>query len=201
MALDVQQLCDVLFWRLGTWCQARWEEAKFSLSHFIADPSIFCPPKVAEIKRKGGKWCAPNLSCVKFNVDASICSESSIAGIGGLLRDHMGSVLLKFIKSLGVIDIGLAELLAVREALVIFRASQWFGHKVLIVETDCANVVKWLGKPDSAPASLRNVVSSTSKLGTEFKWHVRHVVRDLNKDADELAKVAAKRNDDTVVLG
>ncbi|XVF47833.1 hypothetical protein PTKIN_Ptkin03bG0142600 [Pterospermum kingtungense] len=71
----------------------------------------------------------------------------SPAGFGGVLRDHMGCVLVRFSKSVGVAKANLTELLAVRESFVIFTAMTWANDHFLVVESDSKSVVCWVSNP------------------------------------------------------
>ncbi|EOY17305.1 Uncharacterized protein TCM_036461 [Theobroma cacao] len=86
---------------------------------------------------KCGKWHAPNRKfksivhrskpsegCLKFNIDRSSRRCLGDSGIGGILRNYSGDVLALFSKSVGIIDSNKAELLAVREAAIIYAASK-----------------------------------------------------------------------------
>ncbi|XVE94792.1 hypothetical protein REPUB_Repub02eG0039900 [Reevesia pubescens] len=48
-----------------------------------------------------------------------------MTGIRGVLRDNKGVTKLVFSKNVGVVDSNVAELLAVKEAFLIFVASSW----------------------------------------------------------------------------
>ncbi|XVF62075.1 hypothetical protein PTKIN_Ptkin08bG0188000 [Pterospermum kingtungense] len=63
------------------------------------------------------------------------------SGIGGVLRDHTGRVLIKFSKAIGVTDSSMAEVLAIREIVVMFVTSQWVVNESLIIECDSRNAV------------------------------------------------------------
>ncbi|XVF82575.1 hypothetical protein PTKIN_Ptkin16aG0060800 [Pterospermum kingtungense] len=63
------------------------------------------------------------MGAVKFNVDGLSMGKLGLIGIGGVLRDHSGDELARFFKSIGVEDSNFAELMAIREAMVIFVTS------------------------------------------------------------------------------
>ncbi|XVF79203.1 hypothetical protein PTKIN_Ptkin14bG0201600 [Pterospermum kingtungense] len=69
---------------------------------------------------------------VKFNVDGSSIRKPGPAGIGGLLRDHLRKELMRFSKSIGVEDSNVAELLAIREGLILFLSLPWESTEFLI---------------------------------------------------------------------
>ncbi|OMP09344.1 hypothetical protein COLO4_05572 [Corchorus olitorius] len=41
------------------------------------------------------------MGSLKFNVDGASSGSSGMAGVGGVLRDNMGTVLVKFSKNIG----------------------------------------------------------------------------------------------------
>ncbi|KAK9008386.1 hypothetical protein V6N11_075284 [Hibiscus sabdariffa] len=63
-----------------------------------------------------GTWIAPEAGCLKFNVDAVVRGSFGEAGIGGVLRDQCGKILMQFSKSIGRSDPTGAELAAIFEA-------------------------------------------------------------------------------------
>ncbi|XVF53979.1 hypothetical protein PTKIN_Ptkin05aG0144200 [Pterospermum kingtungense] len=96
-------------------------------------------------------WSQPPSGSVKFNVDGSSLGNSNPTGIGGVLRNHLGSELFWFSKLVGVMEANLAELLAVREAFAIFITMAWASDHSLIVESDSKVVVCWVANPQLAP--------------------------------------------------
>lgn len=62
------------------------------------------------------------------------------AGIGGVLRNHVGHSTLVFPKSVEIRDSDEAELFSIRRALSIWAD---YGGSKLVIEGDSANVIKW----------------------------------------------------------
>ncbi|PKU66600.1 hypothetical protein MA16_Dca021913 [Dendrobium catenatum] len=85
-------------------------------------------------------WHPPPPGWIKINIDAALhCSYN--AGIGGILRDHRGRMLLAYRFSLVQWDIGKLEWLAVRSIGNIIE--DWkLKSKGIIVEGDNYNVMK-----------------------------------------------------------
>ncbi|XVE50304.1 hypothetical protein DITRI_Ditri01bG0151200 [Diplodiscus trichospermus] len=111
------------------------------------------------------------------------------AGIGGILRDHGGYEKLRFSKCIGVEDSNVAELLANREAFMMFLASRWNLNKAIIIENDSTNVVKWILNPNTAPWRVRNIINHIKKfLKSIGEWKIVHLLRECNLVADLLAK-------------
>ena len=82
------------------------------------------------------------------------------AGIGGVLRDYKDVNKAVFSKAIGVIDLNVAELLAVREALRIFVAFKRVSSHRVIIESDSSNVVKWVFYPQSTPWTMKKICIS-----------------------------------------
>ncbi|EOY04254.1 Uncharacterized protein TCM_019510 [Theobroma cacao] len=84
---------------------------------------------------------------MKFNVDSIARRCSRLVGIGGILRDYCGEVKIIFSKALGEADSNLAEMMAVKESLLIFSVSRWNENHKLLIESDLSNAVKWTKHP------------------------------------------------------
>ena len=134
-------------------------------------------------------WIPPPTGILKFNVDGATRGKLGPAGIGGVLRNDKGEVLLMFSKSVGIRDSNEAESLAILEALRIFSTS---FHGPLLVESDSTNAVGWLLKPDSRPWNFQfhfNEMKKISSLVVSFG----HVLRRANSIADALVKQGVDR--------
>ncbi|XP_017972812.1 PREDICTED: transmembrane emp24 domain-containing protein p24beta2 [Theobroma cacao] len=73
-----------------------------------------------------------------------------------------------FAKSIGIVDLNLAEVRAVKEAMMIFAVSRSNdGHK-LVIESDSSNVVKWIWSPLSAPWRMLVLFDFLAALWSEI---------------------------------
>ncbi|XVF41640.1 hypothetical protein PTKIN_Ptkin01aG0296200 [Pterospermum kingtungense] len=70
--------------------------------------------------RPNNVWNKPLEGEVKFNVDRADAGKPSQTRIGGVLRDHLGGVLMKFSKSIDISESNYAEIMAIYEALKLF---------------------------------------------------------------------------------
>ena len=75
---------------------------------------------------------------LKFNVDGALRGNLGPVGIGGVLRNCKGEVLIMFSKPVGVCDSNEAEVLAILEGLQLF-SSRYGGP--LIMESDSSNAI------------------------------------------------------------
>lgn len=133
-------------------------------------------------------WHAPPFNWSKINVDASIITDTNIAGVSFVLRNHTGSFLEAMAFTIGARDIHQAEALAVLYAL------NWIASKnfiQIIIEEDNKSImeapssgnlecVKWKDK------SL--LMECASVFGKLKDVQVMFIHRRENKVADTLAK-------------
>ncbi|XVF84598.1 hypothetical protein PTKIN_Ptkin17bG0050200 [Pterospermum kingtungense] len=108
-------------------------------------------PGSEKVLRDPFSWDPPPLGYFKFNFDGATFGQPGQVGVGGVLRDHDESIKMCFSNSIGVADSNLAELMAIREALLLFVQSRWISNVPLIVESDSSNAVKWFSNPSAAP--------------------------------------------------
>ncbi|XVF79224.1 hypothetical protein PTKIN_Ptkin14bG0203400 [Pterospermum kingtungense] len=104
---------------------------------------------------------------VKFNINGSSLGKPGLSGIGGILRDHDGNELIRFSKNIEEQDSNMAELMAVREATILFLSSKWVNTSFLTIESDSINVVCWVNNPCSAPWGMRPVINHIQNLQTK----------------------------------
>ena len=71
-------------------------------------------------------------------MDGAAKGKWGLAGIGGVLRNHKGEIIYMFSKHVGIKDSNEAEVLAILEALLIYRSSY---HQSLILESDSPNAI------------------------------------------------------------
>ncbi|KAJ1404895.1 putative non-LTR retroelement reverse transcriptase [Sesbania bispinosa] len=60
------------------------------------------PSRNRMVKEVLVSWTCPPVNWVKINYDGSVCSTSSRATCGGLLRDHHGHFIGGYAKNFGV---------------------------------------------------------------------------------------------------
>ncbi|OMP02587.1 hypothetical protein CCACVL1_02751 [Corchorus capsularis] len=105
------------------------------------------------------------LSChLSWAIWSYFLNQWGEAGIGGVLRNHDGEVLISFSKYVGVVDSNEAEVLAVREAFLIFSASSWANLNPVVIESDSSNTVKWVQNPSFAPWRFRQIMMKIETL-------------------------------------
>ncbi|WRX25035.1 Ribonuclease H domain - like 10 [Theobroma cacao] len=86
-------------------------------------------------------------------------------------------------------DSNLAELLAIKEAFLLFAASPWVNSYVLIIESDSSNAVRWILKPYDSPWKFCNIIRHIENLKSKVgSWKIQHFPRSGNNLVDKLAK-------------
>ncbi|XVF42328.1 hypothetical protein PTKIN_Ptkin01aG0352500 [Pterospermum kingtungense] len=94
-------------------------------------PFLISIPSSANVKRKQVSRVCLSLGSLKFNIDGAASGQPGPAGIGGILRDCNANIKMRFSKSIGIADSSLAEVLAVKEAFLLFSSSQWSSSHTL----------------------------------------------------------------------
>ncbi|XVF85746.1 hypothetical protein PTKIN_Ptkin17bG0142100 [Pterospermum kingtungense] len=195
-----EQLVDVIKAIIAHWVVALWPKDHASFMGVFNCLENIVAPKGKVKQRTRQSWLPPSSGSVKFNVDGSSAGKPGPAGIGGVMHDHTGKELACFSKSIGVEDSNIAELLAIREAFLIFIASPFVVGKKLIIESDSQNAVSWVNGLSSAPWRVFNFINHIETLKMQvIDWKVNHMFRELNEVADNLAKEGVYRLSDMIV--
>ncbi|XVF71505.1 hypothetical protein PTKIN_Ptkin12aG0043200 [Pterospermum kingtungense] len=172
---------DLVRFRIASWFKAKYPHVCGTLVDLVNNPSKCLPPSKAAIGRTMVCWEKPQPGLLKFNVDGSSLGNPRPSGIGGLLRDHLGRVLISFSKPIGIADSNMAEVMAVREALALFVTSEWVVNYPLILECDSQNTVCWVRNPCDAPWRMRSLFNHICNLLRQTKdWKVVHTLREGN---------------------
>jgi ribonuclease HI len=145
----------------------------------------------AKLMTAAGSWKPPKEGWIKINVDGAYMDNSRDAGIGVVIRDSSGSVLLtawKFISDAGSAEE--VEALACKGGLLL--AAEWMSSPS-ILESDCANIIKYLHQPEpqrSASAlTIQEALEEARKLQSVVFLHVG---REFNSVAHSLAQLARR---------
>ncbi|XP_073120906.1 uncharacterized protein [Henckelia pumila] len=140
----------------------------------IASPNIWQPPPVG--------FC-------RLDVDASFQDQTSLCGVGGIIRGHEGKLLAAFGKTLPMPDtITLGELLAIREGIKVarlrgFHQIQVFSDSLLEVQavTEPLSDLNYAG---SCALEIESLCSSFNSISFS------HARRTANEVSHSLAKFA-----------
>ena len=98
-----------------------------SIEEILEIPPQAPPVQVEEVQ----KWTRPKVNWMKLNCDDALNIGGAVAATGVVVRDNMGS----FVAAEGsryqhVIDPGIAELLACRDAMFMARAKGRGGNRL-----------------------------------------------------------------------
>ena len=99
---------------------------------------------------------------ITLNTDGSALSNPGIAGVGGILRDHLGHWIADFSLHLGIATNNTAELAAVRQGL---DMAWQLGFKFIWLETDFNVVLTWLTTTNvSYPTNMISLICDCRNL-------------------------------------
>ncbi|XVE83735.1 hypothetical protein DITRI_Ditri16bG0110200 [Diplodiscus trichospermus] len=186
---------------MASWIKAKWPRLQVGIMDMLRCPDEIVVPSKTIKNRPFTGWSKPVVRELKFNVDGASVGKPGPAGIGGILRDYLGNVRIKFSKSIRVAELNLAEIMAVKESFILFLAAPWLHNNVLSFERDSKNVVSWVLDPNSAPWRVMNIVLHIENLKTQvMNWKITHIFRESSQDADSLAKAGINRRKDLLTI-
>ena len=133
-------------------------------------------------------WVAPPLDYYKINVDGAIAGERSMSCAGVVIQDNRGLVIATGSKVLnGAYVAEVTKALAVEEGI---RLAKELELPQVIIESDSVVVIEAISA-GNCNVELGPIVQGSLELLRSFKsWKVRHLKRDYNKAAHDLAQVA-----------
>ena len=125
-----------------------------------------------------------------LNVDNSVSLSRGVSGCGGVIRNDEGRWLLRFAcRSQSMLVLSVEQ----HALLVGLRLAWIYGYTLVIVETDCLNIINCVSNSDDAvlPEFQESIAELRELLSR--RWHVKleHIQRSANTVADCLAKQGA----------
>ncbi|KAL6555008.1 hypothetical protein OROGR_006266 [Orobanche gracilis] len=139
-------------------------------------------------------WRPPDQGWLKLNTDGSYAASSSHISCGGSLRDHDGNWVSGFSSFERVGDVFMAELLGIVRGLYLAWSC---GGRKIICETDNLDVATCLNR--SGPTNLHSCAALLAEvrywLNKDWEVLIKHISRDLNHVADELARIGMRNKD------
>ncbi|EOY03046.1 Uncharacterized protein TCM_017467 [Theobroma cacao] len=136
---DKELIWELIKLRVIIWVNARWQITSSSILDIYRYPVEGFNQLREMDPRPQTVWEKLEAGKVKFNVDKAAIECLSEAGIGGLLRNEKGEILIRFSKTIGMRDSNLAEYLGIREAFILFSNSIWANNYSLIIKSDSRN--------------------------------------------------------------
>lgn len=142
-----------------------------------------------------GRWQLPPQGILKINTDGSSRGNPGLAGIGGIGKDAMGSVIFIFSLYEGIQTINLVEGLAILAALEKALALGW---RYLVCESDSQVLINLINGQRMTDVSwqLARIVQQIVHISSLMDRVIfAHIPREWNRAADCLAKWASEHAD------
>ncbi|XP_039020855.1 uncharacterized protein LOC120152794 [Hibiscus syriacus] len=138
---------------------------------------------------KVASWSRPPSGFVNANVDDTMGKWWSKGGIGGMIRDEKGVTLGSFSEGIGSGPLIMAELMVAKKGLNLFLDLGMSAKRRLILEFDSAVAVDWIKNPASSTPMFLSLVKDITKIVVDKSVIVLHVVRAVNCEAYQFAKL------------
>lgn len=135
------------------------------------------------------KWKPPPSHWYKINVDAATNSKEDRAGIGVIISNEMGKVMVAAIYPSKLLnDVEFMEANAMLKGIELASDT---GLSPIIIESDAFNVVKLVNGILRSRSEVGWMVDNIKKaLPTQNSYKVEYVARSCNGVAHQLAKLA-----------
>ena len=140
-----------------------------------------------------GGWAAPPPGFFKINVDgASSLDGQGVSGVGVIIRDANGGVFAALCKALPMhYSAEWTELFAMEQGVLL---AQEMGVQQAIFESDASSVVQAISQ-DLCGGESGHLIQGIQNAKLRFlSCSFRHVKRDSNRAAHELAQYAKCKN-------
>ncbi|KAL6526559.1 hypothetical protein OROGR_015649 [Orobanche gracilis] len=145
-----------------------------------------------EAEGRERRWKVPAQGMVKLNVDAA---RGAVGwGLGVVIRDHMGEVLLLASGKEGVdLGVNFAEASAIRRGLIL---AMEHGHTRIHVESDSLTVINGIQDTSKHNSYLSLILGEIRTLSQAFvSISFSHVFREGNVVAHNIAKYAVSNSE------
>ena len=160
-----------------------------------------CASSHTAVKRmvlKSIRWEKPNTGWKKLNIDGSLVDSLGLAGGGGVVRDDQGNWVIGFARRIGPVNSFIAELWSLRDGLFLCVQAQ---VQALIVEMDAKALVDDFSNQTNSNVIISPLMKDCRQLASQIpQVSFRHVYRETNRCADQLAKLGSSMEIDFVVF-
>ncbi|XP_075657869.1 uncharacterized protein LOC142627867 [Castanea sativa] len=168
-------------------------QAKEKLAEFC----VTLPPILPAAPKPKVRWKPPDVSLVKINFDGTIFREENRSGIGVVIQNHIGAILVSLAQTVST-ALQPAEI----EAIAATRALE-FGHELglteAVLEGDSELIINSLKARDATVALVEPLIQDAIIFSCLFtKLQYSHCRRDGNKLAHSLARFSIHVFDYTV---
>lgn len=139
-------------------------------------------------------WSKPNYGEYKLKVDGCSNGNPGSAGGGGILRNHMGHMIMAFTAYFGHSSNNLAEARAIKIGL------KWcidHDFNVLTIESESLTVINMINKATTTTWSIKEEINGIHNMTSKGNFQFIHIFREGNNTADLLANYAEldRKND------
>ena len=136
-------------------------------------------------------WRPPPATCVKANFDEGVFSQDGLVGIGIIIRNEQGLVMVALSQQIPLpTSVEMVEVFAARRALVFAKE---LGFDKVIVEGDFASTITSINGGHMDHLALGHVLLDIKCLFSSFSYiSVKHINREGNCVAHKLARWAAR---------
>lgn len=134
-------------------------------------------------------WNNPTFGEFKLNVDGCSKGNPGNAGGGGILRDHLGHMVMAFTVYLGCCSNNSAEVQASKTGM---RLCLDHGFNKLTIESDSLLVLQMIKGEISTAWQIREEVKEIQAMNTDGQFQFTHTFREGNIPADLLANLAER---------
>ncbi|XP_070042479.1 uncharacterized protein [Nicotiana tomentosiformis] len=131
-------------------------------------------------------WDKPTDEVFKLNVDGCFKGNPGSAGCGGILRDHLGQLIIAFSSYLGVTTNNYAEAQAIKTGLI------WcidHGFNTLEIESDSLILIKMIKNDICASWEIKDFIDDIHSMLAHGSFQFNHILREGNIPADLLANL------------
>ena len=149
-----------------------------------------CPQNLSQSE---GKWLAPSPGVFKINVDGATYEDSRNSSVGVVIRDAAGKVHVACCKYLqGQYSVEEVEALAMECGLLLAKE---YMLPNIVLESDALNAVVSVSTAVTS-GCLGHIYQGIRDLLSSFNsWKIKHVKKDGNRAAHELAQYARMKEE------
>ncbi|KAL0007153.1 hypothetical protein SO802_008655 [Lithocarpus litseifolius] len=141
---------------------------------------------------ESSRWHAPPAGVFKINVDGATSENGRNSSVGVIIRDSNGMTVVSCSNYLsGQFTALETEALAVECGILLAREMELAQ---VIIETDALSVVQSITTGETEGGIGHSYLGIIGLLNTLRSWKLKHLKRDYNRIAHELAQIA-KRNE------
>lgn len=178
---------------LAWWAKAQLGDHVPSLGDMICNSGNIEVPRRTRKIREHWVWKPLVYWKIKVNVNGCFLGGLGKVGIRGVFRDSEGRVLLQFCKEV-IVDLAVeAEVLALREGLLVAVTSCWASTHSFMFKSDLSSIITWAVNPLSAPWRHHFLIRDCCNVFSHgIRWSISHISRSGNDAVDTSVRMGSK---------